>query len=129
MSRTDKDTPGWVSAVWYPQHHPSCGRRRPCDLPQLSLRHGRSLPPARWARRITLGWFTRCEWVYDWPRTSRGGQGSPPRWYINYVWEGPQRRIVRDRARRAVAEYRATGAVDVELPTGQHRHRAGWLWS
>ncbi len=123
MSDTDKDKPYWVVAAWWESVHWGCPtdvhRRRvvrDCDLPVGPVIHR---PERLGGRRA------HCRWEPDY----RGPVfRHVPRWYVNHVWNGPQRRTVRDTGRRAVAEFRATGAVDVEPPVGQHRHGARWLW-
>ncbi len=132
MSRTDKDMPYWVTAEWWEPEHWHCenvtpwlrqwgarGPRRACDLPDQPV----VAPPVRhtWRGRS----MKTCTWV---PDDNRHPVGRAPRWYIHHTWTGPQRVKVRDRGRRAIAEYRATGEVDVELPRRQHRHGANWYW-
>jgi len=53
---------------------------------------------------------------------------SPPKWYINHVWYGPQRAKVRIDVVNAIKDYRANSETDIETPSYQHRHIAQWLW-
>lgn len=136
MSRTDKDTPWWVIAdEWSPVHY-RCDQaihsrwitrddyyNRICDLPpepRIKDYHSDRRP-----RRTTKG----CRWAPEWPKQRRSfGSWSVPKWFVNHVWNGPQRREARDDALLATKQYRATGDVDVVIPTEQHRHGAVWLY-
>lgn len=62
-----------------------------------------------------------------WPRI-RNYRSTPPRLFVDLVEKSPTRARVRDDCRRAIAEYRATGQVDVIPPIDQHRHCAAWLY-
>ena len=131
MSNTFKDRPWWVSAAWWEPVHDGCqhdvprsrwypwrGERRECDLPAAPVL--RRPQRRRWSRRIA-----QCGW---WPVDERHPFRHAPKWFIDHVGRDVERTAVRDRSRRAVAEYRATGGVDVELPVDQHRHQGRWLW-
>jgi hypothetical protein len=121
MSRTDKDVPRWVTARWWmPIHscanHYSFGHRRlprVCNLP--------AEPVVRWE---PWGVSSDCHWS----ASERYRGGRPPKWFIDHVWNNRARARVRDQLRRARAEYRAAGEVDVVPDVDQHRHRAVWLW-
>lgn len=124
MSDTDKDKPDWVTAEWWEPFH-ICGRRFwPCDLPDEPDRK-RDMGWAV-ARRVAK---SRCRW---WPvvghRKFRYKTWNPPGWFVHDVWTGVERVSVRDDCRRAITEHRATGEVETEPSTRQHRHCAGWLW-
>lgn len=116
MSRTDKDMPRWVTAEWYEPRHYRCRHsrwpvgRRVCDLPAEPV--------------VNRGAKRRCHWapVWEWRF------GPPPRWFVTLNYIGPTRCRVRDDCRKARAEHRATGEVDVIPPTTQHRHQAYWDW-
>lgn len=116
MSRTDKDMPRWVTAEWYEPRHYRCPNstwpvaRRDCDLP--------ARPVVNRGDKRTCHWAPAWEWRL----------GPPPRWFVTLNFIGPTRRRVRDDCRRARAEHRATGEVDVIPPTTQHRHQAHWDW-
>jgi len=56
-------------------------------------------------------------------------QTGVPDWFINDVWNAPQRLRARLACAEAVKEYRATSEVDTIPTTDQHRHCAVWLWS
>ncbi len=129
MSDTTKDKPWWVLSTWWEPEHRHC----PHDA-----RTGRWWPPLRGARRVcdlppapvvqrppTITRSTGCIW---WPVDRRHPFTSPPKWFRDHRWANPQRVAVRDLGRRAAAEYRAGGPVDVELPATQHRHGARWDW-
>lgn len=121
-------------------HAPACGAGRvACDLPAAPRpgAPGYGRPAAKpWARDEHGIWLYRgwrrsaCRW--DWVdvlRTSyRRYFPGVPGWYIHHRWTGPQRVAVRDLGRRAVAEYRATGDVDVVMPTDQHHHSTVRDW-
>ncbi len=137
MSDTDKDKPWWTTATWWEPVHWCCDndvprnwrawrhQARDCDLPARPVR---SRP-----ERHTWRWYNRhqgsCTWwpVYE-RRRFRYKTGNPPRWYVHDVWTGVERASVRDDCRRAIAEYRADGRVDVEPSVRQHRHCAKRLW-
>lgn len=114
MSRTDKDMPYWVTGGWEPEHSNAC--RAGTERCTLSERPWKQHP----CWRLYSGWS--CHWspAGGYRRRSAGG------WFISAAWSGPDRMTVRDAGRRAVSEHRATGQVDIELPTRQHRHGALW---
>lgn len=128
MSRTDKDMPYWVRATWWQPQHYQCdcpdaehfrGWRynrpvRPCDLP--------AEPRIELPRRPA-----RCTWGPVWEWHYWCGRG-PDRDFVNLIWHGPQRRQARDDCRRAIAEYRAHGTVQVIPSTDPARNGAKWLW-
>lgn len=127
MSRTDKDTPYWVTATWWEPYHARCENgirnyriprrhRDTCNLPaEPVIQHYR-----------TRTWRTGCHWSPDWTRRH---YPNPPHDAIRQQWNGPERAAARDECRRAAAEYRATGTVDTIPTTRQHRHCTRWLWS
>lgn len=47
---------------------------------------------------------------------------------MQHIYHDPQRTKVRDTCRRAIAEYRGTGEVDVMPPVDQGRNAAGMYW-
>lgn len=133
MAHTEKDQPHYVTAEWWQPCHVGCRQVWPnrrwtvppphdCDLPPE--------PPGRYDRTGTPG--GHCRWEPDWlPRGHRlytSPYSRPPRWFLRHVWWGPERVATRDYGRRAAAEYRATGTVDAEPRTYQHRHCGHWLW-
>lgn len=128
MSDTDKDKPQWVTAEWYEayhmcgDHHTRWGRYEgSCTLPDEPVR----MRENRWKYSRGLG----CHWTpVDRPYRNRWSLAHVPRWFIDHVWTAPQRRAARDDSRRAIAEYRATGEVDVIHDTRQARHGAYWMW-
>jgi hypothetical protein len=136
MSDTDKDKPRYVVAEWWEPRHIGCQEAWPlrrwqgripsdheCDLP--------SDPVVGYSRTWSLD--SGCHWVPAWPRRGdrfyRRPYPHPPRWFVRHVWWGPERVATRVDGRRAVAEYRATGDVDVEPRLYQHRHGARWQWA
>jgi hypothetical protein len=117
MSRTDKDMPYWVTNAWEPEHSPDCrARRSACDLPNRPHRQH-----SNW--KLYAGWH--CHW------SPSGGwrRRSAPRWFINHVWSAPDRMRARIDAQTMRAEHRASGEVDQEPRTAQHRHGALWDWN
>lgn len=125
MSRTDKDLPLYARAQWWEPDHWKCGRdgrhgTRECDLPT---------EPSPAGYDHTRKWSTRARWGCRWtPVWDRSNCPSVPKWFVDHVWHNKNRVAERTHGRRAAAEHRATGTVDSELPAGQHRHRAQWLW-
>lgn len=116
MSRTDKDRPEWIGDTYRESHHIECRLDwKPCDLPEPN--------DANIYRR-----YTRCslEAIRDDGR--HWWMHSPPKWYTDHVWNNPQRVKERDRGRRMIAEYRATGDVDTEIESFQHKHQSKWYW-
>ncbi len=132
MSKTAKDRPWWVKAeLWEPYHrdcpndvprsrwYPPRGPGRECDLPaEPVVQH-----PYWFGRRCRE---VGCIWIPD--DTGVYPFRSVPKRFRDHRWTNPQRRAVRDVARRAAAEYRAHGQVDVEMPEGRGRHSARWDW-
>ena len=116
MSRTDKDRPHWVTAEWWEERHWGCQvtyygtTQRVCSLPALQRRN-----PQR-----SLG---QCYWYPVWTYYPHH---APGRDTLRLLYHGPQRRAVRDTGRKALAEYRATGTVDVLHDTRQARHSVGY---
>lgn len=122
MSRTYKDRPLWVKAEYFVPMHSMCENsgwgkpNRKCDLPEN---------PIREHNRRTSWKHVSCYWSSDfkemtWP--------SPPKWYIDHVWNNHIRTVVRDECRRAVMEYNGYGEVDVIPNIDQHRNCAKWMW-
>ncbi len=131
MSKTLKDRPWWVKATWWEPVHDGCqfdvprsrwfpwrGPRRVCDLP--------AVPVVRRPTRTRQ--FKHVPMCFWWPVSEVHPFRHAPKWFIDHVGHDVERTAVRDRGRRAIAEYRATGDVDVELPVDQHRHQGRWLW-
>jgi hypothetical protein len=146
MSRTDRDAPYWTRAEWWaPLHrcaalfstqHPGLAH---CPRPRPSGH--RSAAPARLLRAFAApaarcdlpagpdprDLSTHCTWRALGERLP-WSQDGPSRRFVLATWTGPQRTRVRDECRLAVQHHRATGTVDVEPTTAQHRHRARWDW-
>ncbi len=127
MSRTDNTDPYWTRAVWWQPEHWQCQhamfpRGRTCDLPDEPqvIADYRSRARARLLRR--------CIWIPSWHDRIAYGMGTAPSWYNTIYFTGPERRRVRDQLTRARQEHRATGQVDVETETAQHRHQGNWAW-
>lgn len=118
MSRTDKDR-GYFLGDWYTvEHHVSCiTGNRACDLPDINDR----------VKRSSFRW-SACHWEPHHANGRYWWQPGPPKWYIDHVWNNPQRVKERDRGRRMIAEYRATGEVDTEIESFQHKHNSKWYW-
>jgi hypothetical protein len=118
MSRTDKDLPYWFADEYREVHHWRClvGRAE-CSLPTFKGSYNRRFTSCYW-QPVHEPW--RSRW-FTW-------QPTPPKWYVDHVWNNAQRVSVRDRARRAISEYRASHNVETELPKQQHRHCAQWMW-
>lgn len=129
VSRTFKDQPWWVTAVWWgSSHYPGCPNYigywsrnrspRNCDL-----------PPEPVVRHVGLR-QRECRWEPIYPRLGRSlYRVTPPRWFIDHIDISPTRSKVRDDCRKAVKEYNGSGEVDVIPPINQHRHCATWLWT
>lgn len=54
--------------------------------------------------------------------------GSPPHWFINAVWEAPQRQKARLACVETVKEFRGSADVHTEPTTRQPRRCAQWLY-
>lgn len=128
MSRTDKDAPYWAHARWVPEHTIRCNAGRDvCNLPTVRQAGG----PVKWnfARAVLGGGYShreQCIWAFEDRRTYQHQCGGVPKWFRDHRWTNPDRVRVRDEGRRAVAEHRATGEVDIIHTVRQHRHGAAW---
>lgn len=132
MSRTFKDKPLHARAAWWEPDHWGCEnhllrsvfrrKNRTCDLPAEP-------DPSSYDRAARFGHRNTCLWlpVPD-PLLDRACKNNVPKWFVDHVSNNPNRRREREYNRRAIAEHRATGTVDTDLPGYQHRHRALWLW-
>jgi hypothetical protein len=148
MSRTDKDTPDWVTATWWKPRHACHPRRWIRERQYFTFNGGQLVPyrtvPAHWipARGCDLppepagtwpapGWprGMGCHWEPDHTGGRRRWYSSPPRWYRRHVWYGVERTRLRTERQHMIKEYRAGGTVDTIPATDQHRHCATWLWS
>lgn len=149
MSRTDKDTPDWVTATWWKPRHICHTRRWIPERRYFTWQDGEMVPvrtvPGHWipARTCNLpaepthawpapGWprSMGCHWAPDF---GTGGRrrwySSPPRWFRRHVGYGVERTRERNERGNMLKEHRATGEVDTIPATDQHRHNAIWLWS
>lgn len=129
MSRTDKDAPHRARAEWWEPYH-NCAEfatfawrrgERSCTLP--------AEPTAEWqpvTRWRSCHWTPVTDRSTGYSRSWRGGH--LPKWYIDHVWNNRVRTLLRAQLRRAAAEFRAAGDVDVISTVDQHRHCARWLW-
>lgn len=121
MSRTEKDRPWWYQAPYWTPRHIRCehdtrawfraviyGPPRTCDLPDAPV-------IARDAPRPGTGGIRnrRCYWWPHWPFRCTCDYCRPRHQGIG------ERAAVRAYRRRVMAEHRATGTVDAELPTGR----------
>lgn len=120
MSRTDKDVPNWVRAEeWEPRHTIRCEfGREDCSLPVEPSYH----------RPGKFRFHRGCVWLPSYDLTYDLRMRGTPHWFATLYFTRPERAKVRDTLKKAKAEYKATGEVDVEPPTEQHRHSARWLW-
>lgn len=132
MSRTDKDTPYWVTAEWWePQHWrceiaararwwPQDRTVRECDLPDEPV-----VQYMPWHRHPG-----RCAWAAVHPRQAwHRVFPHVPDWFVNHVWSAPQRQASRIQCREAMKEWRGSGDTDVVVTVDQARHGARWLWA
>lgn len=128
MSRTDKDTPHWVTAAWWKPWHEGCVNApandsigahehpyRECDLPEVP-----DIKQHRMA--FTRG---RCTWTPGWERHH---YPNPPHWYVNRVWTSRERLAARVGCLNAAKEYRGSGQAFTDPTTRQNRHCAQSLW-
>lgn len=135
MSRTDAHAPYWTWATWYePCHHLYCENyisrswqkvsKQPCNLPERPVRH---------ANGRTRVYVPHCTWEPVWPswREARWLHvHGVPQWYVNHVWNNPERVRVRDRLKQYCKEYNAGDDLqDWDVPCWQHRHGATWYWN
>ncbi|GAA2342843.1 hypothetical protein [Dactylosporangium salmoneum] len=150
MSRTDRDAPYWARATWWaPLHrcaalctteYPGRARLARClrtATTATGTRLGRRLAPRTaqcdlpavpdLRQHLTTGTPTRCMWRPIGERLP-WAQDGPTRRFVLTTWTRPQRARVRDQCHLAVQHHRATGIVDVEPTTEDHRHNARWHW-
>ena len=136
MSRTDNDTPPWLYQPLEPYHvcrqfHSRFWQRfrDNCDLP--------TEPPQTWDRNWanSLHASQHCRWMVaylDYPerkyRYWARRYGPRMRPYTHTTFYGPDRAQARDRARQAIADFRANGDTDIEPEKRQHRHSVQWWW-
>ena len=129
MSRTHKDKPWWVQAVWYkPDHDMGCPHRIPrygtwppvaCNLPpEPSV----TIFAVAWRRKAKHG----CHWAADY-RSAVGDHRyiytrGPRRKERHFDWWGPSRANVRDVLSDAGKCYRGDGDAGDREPRGHHRH-------
>jgi hypothetical protein len=133
VSRTDKDTPSWVLAEWW----------RPCHVKRYVWADpgpvcvGCELPdePRVVNLRATLGsWSDRgCHWEPEWPyRYGRRRFWAPrgvPKWFVDHVWNNPERVRERDHLRALCDEYNThRNLEDGDFPCWQTRSYARWMW-
>ena len=62
-----------------------------------------------------------------WARFGYSGVGVP-KWYINHVWNAPERLSSRVDCDKAKREFNAGVVPEIEPSTRQHRHCAQWLY-
>lgn len=128
MSRTDAHAPYWTWAVWYTPVHTLHGHKG-CNLPDSPTRSNHRLRPGY----PHDGWMD-CFWGVAWPsyrecRWLYFMKPSIPRWYINHLWNGPERVRVRDGLRNLAREYNSYGDIeDDDFPNWQARNCARWSW-
>lgn len=118
--------PGWVIAEWYEPDHWGCLFNRgefECDLPDSPVRQHPNPP--------RYGEYYHCRWSYEWPwRYGRRSyrHGGVPKWYVDHVWNGPERVRERDDLRALRDEYNAHGDLeDGDFPCWQTRSFARWM--
>lgn len=127
--------PPWVLAEWWEPAHWACENyttRRwqrgleihPCDLPDVPIR--------QYPNRPRYGRWATCRWDYVWPwRYGRRSyrHGGVPKWFVDHVWNGPERLRERDGLRALRDEYNAYGDLeDGDFPCWQTRSYARWMW-
>lgn len=122
MSRTDKDLPYWYAENFRPNHHWRCivGRAN-CSLPKLNVSNERSFNKR----------FTACYWqpIHEpWRNKWWSWQPTPPKWFLDHVWNNAQRVHERDTLRDALKDYNANGDTDIQTLDNQHRHCGQWLF-
>lgn len=122
MARTDKDRPLWVreadpseDRVPYHRHQDWRGLRSyECDFEENE--HAR---PSK-SYKNNCGWSLRG---YHWYT------GSVPKWFIDHVYNNPERVRVRDDLRNMAREYNAYNDLeDDDFPNHQHHYGASWYW-
>lgn len=126
MTHTDKDSPLWTRAEWYtPYHycteaHSRSWRRftRTCNLsaepPAMNYKNEHC-----WRRRRIPASDMHCHWtpIYDWSTPGQMYYMKKKRELRRIAFHGPQRRAVRDAARKVVQ-----GDIEAEFPDGRRRH-------
>ncbi|MEV4515699.1 hypothetical protein AB0K00_42945 [Dactylosporangium sp. NPDC049525] len=153
MSRTDRDAPSWTRAAWWEPLH-RCAALYSTKYPgPARLTQRRPAAPTfaptfvPWVMRAYAQPTPRCDlpaapdlWQYLAPQPSTHCvwhprieprpwfQDGPTRRFILTTWTRPQRVRVRDECHLAIQHHRATGTVDVDPTTTDHRHTSRWLW-
>lgn len=132
MSRTDKDLPYWYAEYYEPTHHcAEFGRTywdkhkdKPCDLHELTYKELRK--GGYWGNRRT----STCYWIPVKPLGTRIWYDKNPKWWMESVWENPERARVRDDSRKALQDYNANGHEDFDYDIANFRkkHEGGWYW-
>lgn len=124
----------WVTIEWWEPEHWGCEnselrkwRERPriaCDLSDVPVR--------QYPNRPRFGYWGYCHWDPVWPPRSRrrGFSGNAvPKWFIDHVWNGPERVRERDGLKALRDEYNAHGDLeDGDFPCWQTRSFAKWMW-
>jgi hypothetical protein len=54
--------------------------------------------------------------------------GGIPTEYVNHMYHRPERRRVKDAARKAVTDYNGNGSSEYDIPSWQARNSCRWLY-
>lgn len=127
MSRTDAHAPYWTWAQWYRPAH-TLHSYKGCNLPDEPIRFNARMRPGY----PHDGWMD-CFWMPAWPayrqcRWLMFGK-AVPKWFVDHIWNGPERVRVRDGLRNLAREYNSYGDIeDDDFPNWQARNCARWSW-
>lgn len=115
MSRTDKDRPHWIADEYRVIHHWKCiVGREDCDLPD---------------KEISCINYRRSTACYRMPIHARvWWQASVPSWFINHVWNAPERQRARIDLQNIAKEYNATGEVSHDFQSFNPKNQAKWYY-
>lgn len=128
MSKTDKDRPYWVRCndpLENRYEHHTCGRekRSAYGKPREDIECSIDIPQDR-----ARSWWYDHPCVYFLHEKIHRINGVP-KWFVDYVWNNPERTRVRDDLRELAKEYNATLDIDdYDFPNYQHRNQALWYW-
>ena len=124
MSKTDKDRPWLIRAAdrldagsaAYFRHSDYAHARGECDADVD--------PIERYKAGNNFSNYSSCGWTLPYSYFV-----SPPKDFIDEVWNGPERRRERDGLRNMAREYNTYGDLENDdFGNYQHRHNAEWLW-
>lgn len=136
--------PPWVLAEWWEPSHLACPNskhywghseavRHPCNLPEEPWVVNPSATFPRWRGGLPERFWRLCRWEHIHPyahgRRATYASIGVPKWFVDHVWNEPERRRERDDLRALRDEYNAHGDLeDGDFPCWQTRGFARWMW-